>query len=163
MKIFNCSRRYVEIRRAELEADGGLFVISINGFYKDDNGDVMNENPPINHKNRLALWFDDATDSDIGNAGIVKIFDREMAFNILEEIERAFNDKSIKHILVHCNAGMSRSAAVSTALNDFLNILLSDNKADWEYNKEHGFEVPPIPNAYILATMRAVIRENYNF
>lgn len=160
MKIFNCSRKYLETRRAELEADGGLFVISINGFHKDGSGKISNEIPPINHKNRLALWFDDATDSEVGNVDIVKIFDRKMAFNILEEIESAFKNKDKKHILVHCSAGMSRSAAISTALNDFLNVVLSDNKADWEHNKKHGFEVPPIPNAYILATMRAIIREN---
>ena len=99
------------------------------------------------HRNtELFCFFDDATLADIGLKGITKVFDRKMAYFILESIEEALKNTEITHILVHCSAGISRSAAVSRILNDFVNSVLSENETDWEYNDKHGFELPPTPN-----------------
>lgn len=162
MKIFNCSRRYVETHKSELEADGSLFVVSINDFCKNDDGMVKDLCcPPISPKHGIVLFFDDATPVDIELKGITKVFDRKMAYFILESIEEALKNTEITHILVHCSAGISRSAAVSRILNDFVNSVLSENETDWEYNDKHGFELPPTPNPHILATMRNVLYDNF--
>lgn len=162
MKIFNCSRRYVETHKSELEADDSLFVVSINDFCKNDDGKVKDlYRPPISPKHGIVLFFDDATPADIGLKGITKVFDRKMAYFILESIEEALKNREITHILVHCSAGISRSAAVSRILNDFVNSVLSENETDWEYNDKHGFELPPTPNPHILATMRNVLYDEF--
>ena len=162
MKIFNCSRRYVESHKSELEADDSLFVVSINDFCKNDDGNVKDLCcPPISPKHGIVLFFDDATPADIGRKGITKVFDRKMAYFILESIEEALKNTEITHILVHCSAGISRSAAVSRILNDFVNSVLAENETDWEYNDKHGFELPPTPNPHILATMRNVLYDEF--
>lgn len=162
MKIFNCSRKYVETHKAELEADNSLFVVSINNFYKNDDRTGKDSCcPPISPKHGIVLFFDDATPADIGRKGITKVFDRKMAYFILESVEEALNDAEITHILVYCSAGISRSAAVSRILNDFVNSVLFENETDWEYNDKHGFELPPTPNPHILATMRSVLYDEF--
>lgn len=107
------------------------------------------------------ISFCAATLADIGLKGITKVFDRKMAYFILESIEEALKNTEITHILVHCSAGISRSAAVSRILNDFVNSVLSENETDWEYNDKHGFELPPTPNPHILATMRNVLYDEF--
>lgn len=162
MKIFNCSRKYVETHKAELEADNSLFVVSINDFCKNDDEMVKNLCcPPILPKHGIVLSFDDATPADIGYKDITKIFDRKMAHFILESVEEALENMEITRILVHCSAGISRSAAVSRILNDFVNSVLSENETDWKYNDKYGFELPPTPNPHILATMRSVLYDNF--
>lgn len=162
MKIFNCSRKYVETHKTALEADNLLFVVSINDFCKNDDGTGKNlVCPPIVAKHGIVLFFDDATPADIGREGITKVFDRKMAHFILESVEEALKNTEITHILVHCSAGISRSAAVSRILNDFVNSVLSENEADWEYNDKYGFELPPTPNPHILSTMRSVLYDEF--
>ena len=156
MKIFNCSRKYVLEHRAEIEADESIFVISINGFYKDFTGDIKNDAPPISNRKGLIIYFDDATLDDIGKPDIVKIFDRKQALCIFESVEDAFKSGK-ERILVHCGAGISRSSAISQVLNNFVNIILSENEADWEYNAKYGFEIPPIPNQHVKSVMRDVL------
>lgn len=160
MKIFNCSRKYVETHNGELEADDSMFVVSINDFCKTD-GRTVGKSPPISPKHGIVMFFDDATPADIGRDGITKVFDRKMAYFILESVEDALKNPEITHILVHCSAGISRSAAVSRVLNDFINTVLSENEADWEYNDAHGFEFPPTPNPHILSTMRSVLYDHF--
>ena len=162
MKIFNCSRKYVETHKTELEADDSLFVVSINDFFKNNDGNFKDLRcPPISPKHGIVLFFDDATPADIGRKGVTKVFDRKMAHFILESVKDALKSGKITHILVHCSAGISRSAAVSRILNDFVNSVLAENEADWEYNDKHGFELPPIPNPHILATMRSVLYDEF--
>lgn len=58
MKIFNCSRRYVETHKSELEADDSLFVVSINDFCKNDDGMVKDLCcPPISPKHGIVLFL----------------------------------------------------------------------------------------------------------
>jgi len=158
MRIFNCGRKYVEGHLVEILADEGLFVVSLNGFCVGEGRVVENEVSPISQDKGVILYFDDASPDDIGKPGIVKIFDRKMALSVFEAVEAAFKAGK-ERLLVHCGAGISRSAAISAVLNDFVNVVLSDNKADRAYNAAHGFEFPPVPNPHVMSVMRRVLAE----
>lgn len=158
MRVFNCGRKYVEGHLAEILSDEELFVVSINGFYLGDGGAPKKEPSPIPRGKGLILHFDDASPDDVGKPGIVKIFDRKMALGVFEAVEAAFKAGK-ERLLVHCGAGISRSAAISTVLNDFVNVVLSDNKADRAYNAVYGFEFPPVPNPHVMSVMRRVLAE----
>ncbi len=68
--------------------------------------------------------------------------------NHAERIKDFVDDtiKTDKGIIVHCNHGVSRSGAVSTAINDYVNKYAKPNKADWEnFNKKSFHLISPHP------------------
>ncbi len=151
MKIWNCSKKFVQTNLAELLQDESLCALSFNDFQSTplDFGDAPNK--------ALVLFFDDASPADLVPNPDVKLFDEAIANQILDFAEDAF--KHCKNLWVHCGAGRSRSAAVSIALNDYINKILSENATDREHNRLHGFEFPPMPNPYISAIMNKAISD----
>ena len=137
MKIGNCSKKFIKKQINDIRENDSLRIISINdfGFAPFNFGD--------DRQKSLILYFDDAIPVD----GIYDslIFNERMAHDILDFAINASRDG--KELLVHCTAGISRSAAVSLNLNDFINKILVKNLEDWEENiyctplrKEYNFE-----------------------
>ena len=147
MKIGNCSKRFIKKHINDIRENDSLRIISINdfGFAPFNFGD--------DRQKSLILYFDDAI--PINGTYDSVIFNERMARDILNFAINASRDD--KELLVHCTAGISRSAAVSLNLNDFINKILVKNLEDWEENIKHGFEFAPIPNPHVSSVMDRVI------
>lgn len=114
------------------------------------NSELPNSYFPQDYSNVLRLIFDDVTEEE--NERRIKtgrqelqLFTREQADLIVQFMER---NKHVKEFYVHCLAGVSRSGAVGTFINDI-------------YGEETYFqfldENPIIkPNYFILALLRRV-------
>lgn len=114
------------------------------------NSELPNSYFPQDYSNVLRLVFDDVTEEE--NEKRIKsgrqemqLFTREQAETIVEFISR---NSHVKEFYVHCLAGVSRSGAVGTFINDV-------------YGDETYFqfldENPIIkPNYFILALLRRV-------
>lgn len=114
------------------------------------NSELPNSYFPQDYSNVLRLVFDDVTEEE--NEKRIKsgrqemqLFTREQAETIVEFISR---NSHVKEFYVHCLAGVSRSGAVGTFINDV-------------YGEETYFqfldENPIIkPNYFILALLRRV-------
>jgi len=115
--------------------------ISIN----DSNGTYYHE--PFfkkDYNNFITLHFDDITkEGDLSptNRGTTKIFSEKDA----EKIVKFVKENTGKIFIVHCAAGISRSGAVGTFINDFCNY-------DYEqFKKDNPFI---LPNQYILSILK---------
>lgn len=91
--------------------------------------------PNVNRISTLYLKFDDV--SDIDNRFIY--FDRSMAKDILDFVELYCNQISL--IIVQCQAGLSRSVAVASALSKIIN-----------YTDDKIF-TKGIPNMFVYSTI----------
>ena len=149
MKIWNCSKKFVKKRINDMHKNDALRIISINDFGFDPFN--FGDDP----KKSLILYFDDTIPIDGINDSL--IFNERMARDILNFAINASRDG--KELLVHCTAGISRSAAVSINLNDFINKILAINLEDWEENIKHGFEFAPHPNSHVSSVMNRVISD----
>lgn len=149
MKIGNCSKKFIKKQINDIRENDSLRIISINdfGFAPFNFGD--------DRQKSLILYFDDATPIDGTYDSL--IFNERMARDILNFAINASRDG--KELLVHCTAGISRSAAVSLNLNDFINKILVKNLEDWEENIKHGFEFAPTPNPHVSSVMKRVISD----
>ena len=149
MKIGNCSKRFIKKHINDIRENDSLRIISINdfGFEPFNFGDAPSKS--------LILYFDDAIPIDGTYDSL--IFNERMARDILNFAINA--SKAGKELLVHCTAGISRSAAVSINLNDFINKILVKNLEDWEDNIKHGFEFAPTPNPHVSSVMKRVISD----
>lgn len=90
----------------------------------------------------LPLWFDDELCGD--NA-----FDQDMAAQILRFVD--LWKSHVDCILVHCDAGISRSAAVCAALKRYL------GEDDWDIFRNPQYD----PNALVYHTMMEQIDASY--
>ena len=106
-------------------------VISISGG--DDNETVV----PVNHScvGTLHLKFDDVEDIQENYL----YFDRSMANEILDFVERHITKISL--IVVQCQAGLSRSVAVASALAKILN------------GRDDDVFTRGIPNMFVYTTL----------
>ena len=119
-----------------------LIVISIT--------DPESNDAPLNiaENDILRLKFHDLEETypfDPKYAAII-LFDKNFADLILKFINTHFCDNLA--ILVHCEAGISRSAAVAAALAQHFN-----------GNNERFFRDPLMPNKLVYSTLSAVIQE----
>jgi predicted protein tyrosine phosphatase len=94
-------------------------------------GELANLNP--GWKNLLRLEFHD---SDTENFVGCVLFDEAMALKIITLIQSLPED--VKHVMVHCHAGISRSAAVAKFVAETVNAPFSEQYA--LYNK-HVYRV----------------------
>jgi len=106
-------------------------VISISG--SDDEETILP--PNINRLNQLFLKFDDV--EDINDE--FTYFNRGLAQEIIDFVEKFCNQISL--IVVQCQAGLSRSVAVASALSKIIN-----NADDMIFT--HG-----IPNMFVYTTI----------
>ena len=121
-------------------------------FFKNNNFISIGEQEgyegvSANGANILKLVFDDASPAETG----CTLFSPEQAQSIKKFVDTI--DKT-KALYVNCFAGSSRSGAVGTVINDYVNCYLNDCKknTDWDL----GFRRNPqiLPNAYVMRVMR---------
>lgn len=100
------------ITNEAVEQQSDTFFISINDTQGTD------EKPYFqNNKNVKVLFFDDV-EEDLHDPkyGFIKAFSSEQAKEIIDFLEQHFDKKKC---ILHCAAGISRSGAVGTFVNDF--------------------------------------------
>jgi len=96
--------------------------------------------------NILKLVFDDASPSEVG----CKLFTSEQALQIKAFVDRI--DKT-KPLFVNCYAGISRSGAVGTVINDYVNCFLNDCKKNKDWDLFFVQNPRILPNAYVMHVM----------
>lgn len=115
--------------------------------------------PEEYHNQALILHFDDACPSEVKASGIKwKLFSEDQAKSIKVFAQQAFNDK--KRLIIHCTAGISRSGAVGSTLNDYFNKFLEDNESDFEWFWTCGCERQISPNPYVAKVLRKILNIN---
>jgi predicted protein tyrosine phosphatase len=124
MKVFVCSRNQFKdilsknnITSENVENKEDIIFISINNTSGDSYKPYFKENK----KNVLVLYFDDASleetiEHNKKNKKILIPFDENHALEIIKFLE---NNSNAKTSFVHCSAGISRSGAVGTFINDY--------------------------------------------
>ena len=106
----------------------------------------------ISGPNSIVLVFDDIIDDEIGkrlhDKGDCQLFSKEQAKQLYDFI---FKNRHKSQVLVHCSAGISRSGAVGTFINDFL------KKDYFVFKREH----PNIlPNPYVLRLLKEAANDH---
>lgn len=121
-------------------------------FFKNNNFISIGEQEgyegvSANGANILKLVFDDASSSEAG----CKLFTPEQALQIKTFVDKI--DKA-KPLFVNCYAGISRSGAVGTVINDYVNCFLNDYRKndDWDLFFQRNPQI--LPNAYVMRVMR---------
>lgn len=142
-----------DITDENVENKNDTFFISINSTLPVPASGEEDEPPHFqkSHENVLVQRFDDV-DKDYykdldGKKLSAKAFTedqaREMAAFILKNAHR-------KSCIVHCAAGISRSGAVGTFINDFV-------KGDWFVFKKTNPHIHP--NVHVLSQLRKAMEE----
>ena len=107
-----------------------------------------------NHDNVLVMKFDDLTDTEWDRIAPatqkgLNLFNEKHAKQIVDFLEK---NKGKDYCMVHCAAGVSRSGAVGTFINDFY------SKVDYFTFMSRNKYVKP--NAYVLTTLKKVYYES---
>lgn len=152
------SRQYVEKLAGEkLQSYWG--VISIRGFSTKD-GQVVKDKPLVvlqGHPNVLRLYFEDITPFHTREMGGTEdgstLFTAEHAKNIHSFVDKAISANAGK-ILVHCEAGISRSGAVGSAINDYVNRFQANKPKDWDNFFNGGCERHLNPNPHVSRLLK---------
>ena len=137
--------------------------ISINN-YTHWNGQYE-EHPPftddqLDGNNVLTLWFDDITPKENLDNHYC-LFDENDVKVIIDFLNKNVV-KETKGIVVHCTAGISRSGAVGSVLNDYYNRFLEDNEKQWEDNQLHNYENCISPNPHVASLLKKALGMSYN-
>lgn len=148
MKLYVKSREEAE---AKNELDKPHIIISINyPLYKDIVDEDHRRANPISNgytKEILFLYF-----SDIGRLSYplnnslsshCVPFNKEMANQVLDCIER----NNVEHIIIHCLMGISRSASMADAISMYFNL---EKATDW-----------PVVNTLVYLTMIKELTRRY--
>lgn len=104
----------------------------------------------INKSNVFNITFDDLTDKDELNNDSI-LFKESHAKRIIDFVER---NKDKENILVQCYAGVSRSGAVGSFIND--------KYGSEEYDTFMRYNPKIKPNYYIKSILNKVLREKEN-
>lgn len=119
-KIFVVSREKITKNIQKVEEEGKQLTWSydiISIYSKDSFSPVPEDNASV-----LKLCFDDITDREAAKyykKDEVKLFTKEQAKEIHKFFNKIYN--SIKPLLIHCDAGISRSGAVGEIANLYFN------------------------------------------
>ena len=159
MKVFVTSKTAFDdlmkrkgITNENVESHTKTFFISINDSCGTD------EIPYFENKaNVRVLFFDDVeTDLEIPIIGtkevqVAKAFTNVQAKELLDFID---SHKDKESCIVHCAAGISRSGAVGTFVNDYYG-------GDWfEFKKQNPYIHP---NGLVLRMLKGAVAEKSNF
>lgn len=131
-------------------------VISINTpQYKPKN--IIRENPPFNqkywkYKNVLIEYFHDC--SKLGYKDVI-YFDDVIA----KQIKQFMQNRVYENTIIHCTAGISRSAAVGYVLNQYFN---KDNKKDY-LDFQNRYSSVHIPNSLVLQILFKTFNIDSNY
>lgn len=103
--------------------------------------------------NVLKLEFDDITDSDgysfRTDGTSLTLFSASQAVQIVQFAQR-INRKKI--LVVHCDAGISRSGAIGVVLNEYCNCILEKNPDDYLRFVNDNPDITP--NSLVVRLMR---------
>jgi len=151
MKVFVISKREFDslmsekgITDSNVESGAKTFFISINDtvgtkekpYFKVDKSNVMN------------LFFDDIEkDIEHPEYGRIKAFTKTQAIELIKFIE---NNKDKETCIVHCSAGISRSGAIGTFVNDYFS---------GDYNEFKKQNPHVLPNGLVLRILNRILRE----
>lgn len=149
MRILVKSRKWIEKR---LDTDR-IFCLKFNFISIFSSRDFS---PLPDRHNILKLEFDDIAEADVSRKnedGTSLIpFDRGHALRIvrfLEGIDRR------KILVVHCDAGISRSGAVGQVLNEYFNRVVEDNPDDHAVFFRDNSDI--VPNPLVAGIMREAL------
>lgn len=113
---FNKIMRDNKINESNVESKTKVAFISINGTF-DENRDEFYFKQ--NKENVLILFFDDVLENTKSDSKIFKAFSRqqgEIVFDFLEKM------KNRDLLLIHCDAGISRSGAIGQFAAEYYGI-----------------------------------------
>lgn len=150
MRIYVYSRDGIEHRlRNEPELVNTRNIISIYSF--GDRSPITVRKPNI-----LKLEFDDITEREYEKyRGFYQLFTKQQA----EEIKNYAKtiDQSMD-MIVHCDAGISRSGAVGFCLNCYFNNYLKDIYKDMVFFYDTNRHL--VPNPYVIRVLNNVLYED---
>jgi predicted protein tyrosine phosphatase len=115
-------------------------VCSISITDPDEGDDVYEHHFKCDHQNVLNLKFGDVSKDITTEYGLCNAMSKEQAKTLYEFIKK---NRHIERWVVHCTMGISRSAAVSMFINDFLH-------GDKEQFKRDNPHISPNPHVYRL-------------
>ncbi len=144
--LFDRTMSHQGITNDNVESKTKTFLISIN----DTHGTP--EVPYFENKSNVKVMFFDDIERDIYHKtyGDIKAFSKEQARELVEFIDR---HKDKEKCIVHCAAGISRSGAVGTFINDYYGGDLE------EFNRTN----PHIcPNALVFRLLKQAYGEMLN-
>lgn len=135
------------ITNETVEQQSDTFFISINDTQGTDEVPYFQ-----NKKNVKVLFFDDVEkDIDDPKYGFIKAFTQEQAKEIVDFLEEQHGKQKC---FLHCAAGVSRSGAVGTFVNDFFG-------ADFfEFQKNNPYVHP---NGHVLRTLKREFMKRNNY
>lgn len=139
MKIFVTNRRYIinQLSKNPLYITKAWFI----SIFSKIDGEPFS--PFEDRFNVLKLQFDDVTEKDtVCKYGEYKHFDETMA----KDIHKFCSEISErKPLIIHCDAGISRSGAVGIVLNDYFNKFLNNNENDYKEFLDNHKHISPNP------------------
>lgn len=143
-------------------------IISINTNVFKDRREISEldemKNVLKDFPNVLFLEFDDVTRAEHQriedkNHGTLVFFNEDFAKQIIDFINKTHEYN--KELIIHCTAGVSRSAAVGIFANEYINKFKTDNESDFIDNKFNGHERSPMPNLDVLTMLRRISGMTY--
>lgn len=148
MKIIAYPRFYFCKIKDDLINNNRCALISILNY--DDTEKIIEDIPGKS----VTLTFDDIGRYDIIPEDLLSPYCNMILFN-KEHAEKIINfqktlGKEIEYIIIHCTAGVSRSGAIATFLQEIYN---DDN--DW-FIKNNNIH----PNIHVLTLLRSVYKNN---
>lgn len=157
MRIFVCSKD--EMKRKEDQTpeffDDDKFFITIKSSIETNYAFEYNE------RNVLQLTFDDICDLSLvheDDIDSVVVFNKKLAkkiFNFVNEL----NPKKLLYI--NCSSGISRSGAIGTVINEYLNKFLINNTVDYEFFNVTNSHIQP--NALVKELLEKEFFGDYKF
>lgn len=141
MRIYVKPRYWIEMQNENLMP----FLIRYSVISIYSSGDCS----PIlsNLQTVLKLQFDDITKPEPG----LILFADEMAEQIIDFADYLIENFPEKPLIVHCDAGVSRSGAVGSVLNDYINMKLGMEEDKKRFWKEHRNLI--LPNEWVKARL----------
>lgn len=136
MKIRVVCRNFVECNQELLKKFNVISVYSSMSFC------------PVNVKvkNLLELKFDDITEPENGYI----LFNDSLAVKVKDYFEKITG--SDKALLVHCDAGISRSGAIGLIANEYFNKFIEKNFNDNEYFEKMNRHI--MPNSCVVRELK---------
>jgi predicted protein tyrosine phosphatase len=142
-----------KVTEENVEQQEKLAFISINNHERDKEPYFKKDHPNVK-----VMWFDDVDqDYEVPSVGTPGKIIHVKAFTLEQAKELYAFIKANKHrhtIFVHCTAGVARSGAVATFINDFVS-------GNWETFKRHNASIQP--NAHVYRLLHDIWYEDHAF
>lgn len=138
----NEMKRLIQMNKDIVKKNYFISIYSAEIHYGWDMFGEPKTSPLPNRANVLKLCFDDVTEKDT-EPNVVH-FSKDDANQIVSFL-KTVKDDGLNEFYVHCDAGVSRSGAVGTLLNEYFNKFLKMNRIDDEAFKMNNSHIMPNP------------------